>query len=574
MARKKRLDVNEVLDRERAKFEFQEEQNIYYTAGYVRLSIEDSGKTDGYSLENQEKLVRDYIADQQDMRLYRLYIDNGATGTVFERPAFDEMLQDMKDGKINCIVVKDLSRLGRNYLEAGNYLEQIFPFFRVRFISITDGYDSNSPDVTDESLIIPLKNIINEGYAKDISQKITTSFEARKKQGQFMGKYPVYGYLKDPENKNHLIVNPQTSGIVKRIFQMRDSGMALGAIASQLNEEGIPSPARYLWLKGLSKEERHKDSYWDRTNVKRLLTNKMYLGMLVYGKERTSFAKGIKRQCVPESEWKYVPNAHEAIIDQELFDSVQRKLEGAKQNFLNMTGINEDYQPENLFRGRIHCSDCGGAMKMSKFVNTRKDGSIDRYAVYECCRRKKLYDLSCPQRSIRKAVVDKTVEEAIRFHIRTFLDTEQIIAKLNRSPKGRAAASDIQNHIREKQRRISKIERLSTGIYEDYREGILNEEEYLAIRSRYGEEKEGLLKEVDALMLAEREHEANYHSTGSLADIVRKYAEFPELNREIVEAFIADIQVHTDSHLVITFAFEDEFQRLIDMAEQRRRETV
>ena len=574
MARKKRLDVNEVLDQERAGFGLQEEQSIYHTAGYIRLSIEDSGKTDGYSLENQEKLVKDFIADQQDMRLYRLYIDNGATGTVFERPAFDEMMQDMKDGKINCIVVKDLSRLGRNYLEAGNYLEQIFPFFRVRFISITDGYDSNSPDVTDESLIIPLKNIINEGYAKDISQKITTSFEARKKQGQFMGKYPVYGYLKDPENKNHLIVNPETCGIVKRIFQMRDSGMALGAIASQLNEEGIPSPARYLWLKGLSKEERHKDSYWDRTNVKRLLTNKMYLGMLVYGKERTSFAKGIKRQRVPESEWKYVPNAHEAIIDQELFDSVQRKLEGAKQNFLNMTGINEDYRPENLFRGRIHCSDCGRAMKMTKFVTTRKDGSTDRYAVYECCRRKQLYDLSCPQRSIRKAVVDKTVEEAIRFHIRTFLDTEQVIAKLNRSPKGRAAASDIQNHIREKQRRISKIERLSTGIYEDYREGILNEEEYLAIRSRYGEEKEGLLKEVDALMLAEREHEANYHSTGSLADIVRKYAEFPELNREIVEAFIADIQVHTDSHLVITFAFEDEFQRLIDMAEQRRRETV
>ena len=489
MARKKRLDVNEVLDRERAGCGLQEEQNIYQTAGYIRLSIEDSGKTNGYSLENQEKLVRDYIADRQDLRLYRLYIDNGATGTVFERPAFDEMIQDMKDGKINCIVVKDLSRLGRNYLEAGNYLEQIFPFFRVRFISITDGYDSNSPDVTDESLIIPLKNIINEGYAKDISQKITTSFEARKKQGQFMGKYPVYGYLKDPENKNHLIVNPETCGIVKRIFQMRDSGMALGAIASQLNEEDIPSPARYLWIKGLSKEERHKDSYWDRINVKRLLTNKMYLGMLVYGKERTSFARGIKRQRVPESEWKYVPNAHEAIIDQELFDSVQRKLEGAKQDFFKMTGINEDYQPENLFRGRIHCSDCGRAMKMTKFVTTRKDGSIDRYALYECCRRKQLYDLSCPQRSIRKAAVDKTVEEAIRFHIRTFLDTEQVIAKLNRSPKGRAAASDIQNRIREKQRRISKIERLSTGIYEDYREGILNEEEYLAIRSQYGEEK-------------------------------------------------------------------------------------
>ena len=166
MARKKRLDINEVLDREYSGLRIQVGQDIYHTAGYIRLSIEDSGKSDGYSLINQEKLVRDFIAEQQDMQLYRMYMDNGVTGTVFERPAFDEMMQDMKDGKINCIVVKDLSRLGRNYLEAGNYLEQIFPFFRVRFISITDGYDSISPNVTDESLIIPLKNIINEGYER------------------------------------------------------------------------------------------------------------------------------------------------------------------------------------------------------------------------------------------------------------------------------------------------------------------------------------------------------------------------------------------------------------------------
>ena len=574
MARKKRLDINEVLDRECSGFRTQVGQDVYHTAGYIRLSVEDSGKSDGYSLINQEKLVRDFIAEQQDMQLYRLYIDNGVTGTVFERPAFDEMMQDMKDGKIDCIVVKDLSRLGRNYLEAGNYLEQIFPFFRVRFISITDGYDSISSNLTDESLIIPLKNIINEGYAKDISLKITTSFEIRKKQGQFIGKYPVYGYLKDPENKNYLIVNPETSGIVNRIFQMRDSGMALGAIANQLNEENIPSPARYLWLKGLSKEERHRDSYWDRTNVRRLLKNKMYLGMLVYGKERRSLAKGIKRQSVPESEWKYVPNAHEAIIDQELFDSVQMKLEGAKQEYFKMTGINEDYQPENLFRGRIHCSECGGAMRMSKLVKARKDGRIDRYAVYECCRRKKLYDRSCSQRSIRKDVLDKTIEEAIRFHIRIFLDTEQVIAKLNRSRKGRVAASDIQSNIREKQRRISKIERLSTGIYEDYREGILNEEEYLAIRKQYEEERAGLLKEVDSLIQAETGYEEDYHNTGSLADVVRKYAEFKELNREIVESFIADIQVHTDAHLTITFCFEDEFQRLMETAENRRKEAV
>ena len=190
MARKKRLNTAAVLGAESVIAPAIPDEPVqgFRTAAYVRLSMEDSGKIDGYSLQNQKDLLMSFINDHNDLHLYKMYVDNGYTGTQFERPAFDEMMQDMKSGLINCIVVKDLSRLGRNYLEAGNYLEQIFPFFKVRFISITDGYDSISPDFTDEALIIPLKNIINEGYAKDISVKVSSAIATRKRQGKFMGK--------------------------------------------------------------------------------------------------------------------------------------------------------------------------------------------------------------------------------------------------------------------------------------------------------------------------------------------------------------------------------------------------
>ena len=203
MARKKRLNTVAVLGAECASVSGipEDSGSGFCTAAYVRLSVEDSGKIDGYSLQNQEDLLLSFINEHKDLHLYKMYVDNGFTGTKFERPAFEEMMEDMKQGRINCIVVKDLSRLGRNYLEAGNYLEQIFPFFKIRFISITDGYDSFSPDFTDEALMIPLKNIINEGYAKDISLKVSSSIATRKKQGKFMGKYPPYGYLKDPADK-------------------------------------------------------------------------------------------------------------------------------------------------------------------------------------------------------------------------------------------------------------------------------------------------------------------------------------------------------------------------------------
>lgn len=572
MARKKRLNTAAVLNTECviAQEKIAEVSNSYQTAAYVRLSMEDSGKIDGFSLQNQKDLLLSFINEHADLHLYKMYVDNGYTGTQFERPAFDEMMQDMKAGRINCIVVKDLSRLGRNYLEAGNYLEQIFPFFKVRFISITDGYDSIFPDFTDEALIIPLKNIINEGYAKDISMKVSSAIATRKRQGKFMGKYPPYGYLKNPENKNQLMIDPDTYKNVQRIFMLRSQGMSLGAIAKMLNEEKLSCPTRYLLEKGISKEKRYAESYWDRNSVRRLLRNKVYLGMIVFGKEESSFAKGIKRHSIPEEEWQVVEGTHEPIITEELFEVVQNILDKSKQDFYDMTGINEDYQPENLFRGIAKCGDCGRAMKMSKFVRVAKSGEKRYSAVYECCRHKNLYDYSCPQKSIHKEEMDTAVEEAIRYHIRLFLDTEQVIADLNKKTSVRQAAVSLQDTMKKKQRRIAKVEQMSCGIYEDYQEGILTETEYLNLRKSYADEVITLTKEIDALMQEQYQYEEDFHAVGSLSEIVHRYAGFQELTREIIETFIAEVRVHTGGKLTILFRFEDEFQTLQQIAHLRK----
>ena len=572
MARKKRLNTIAVLGAESVVTPAIPKETVsgYSTAAYVRLSMEDSGKIDGYSLQNQKALLMSFINEHEDLHLYKMYVDNGYTGTLFERPAFDEMMQDMKDGRINCIVVKDLSRLGRNYLEAGNYLEQIFPFFKVRFISITDGYDSISPNFTDEALIIPLKNIINEGYAKDISIKVSSAIATRKRQGKFMGKYPPYGYFKDPNDKNHLVVDSDTCQNVQRIFLLRSQGMSLGAIAKLLNEEQVPCPTRYLLQKGISKETRYAESYWDRNSVRRLLKNKVYLGMIVFGKEERSFAKGIKRHTIPEEEWQTVEGTHEPIIDQKLFDTVQELLDESKQEFYEKTSINEDYQPENMFRGIIKCADCGRAMKMSKFVRTTKSGDKTYSAVYECCRHKNLYEYSCPQKSIHKETLDLAVEEAIRYHIKIFLNLEYVIANLNKKTTIRQAAVSLQDSIKKKQRRIAKVEQMSCGIYEDYQEGILTESEYLTLRRTYADEVMTLTKEVDDMIKEQFQYDENFHAGGSLSEIAHRYSNFKELTREIIETFIEEIRVHTGGRLSITFRFQDEFEKLQQIAEMRK----
>lgn len=573
MARKKRLNTTAVLTAGSvvATTVDEEVSTGYQTAAYVRLSMEDSGKIDGYSLQNQKDLLMSFINDHKELHLHKMYVDNGFSGTQFDRPAFDEMMEDMKAGRINCIVVKDLSRLGRNYLEAGNYLEQIFPFFKVRFISVTDGYDSITPDFTDEALIIPLKNIINEGYAKDISMKVSSALATRKRQGKFMCKVPLYGYLKDPADKNHLIIDPEAAPIVQRVFQMKLDGVSLGLIAKQMNDEGIPSPSKYFVLKGISKETKYLTSYWDRNTAKRMLTNRMYLGCLVYGKTVRSFARGIQRQDIASEDWQVIEGTHEPLVTEAIFNRVQELLEESSRQYQNHASY-ADGEVENLFRGMIRCGDCGSAMRMGKFRRLIKgtDDEYTYYGIYECSKRKMIYDYSCPQKSIRKSNLDSAVEESIRYHIQMFLDVERVIADLNKKTSVRKAATGLQEQIKKKQRRVAKVEQMSCGIYEDYQDGILTETEYLNLRKGYANEVLMLTREIDDLLREQTQYEEDHRAVGSLAELAHQYKDFSVLTREIIETFISEVRVHTGGKLTITFRFEDEFEKLQHIAEMRK----
>ena len=298
-------------------------QRIYKAGGYARLSVEDSGRPGADTIEMQEELIREYILTQPDMEFCGLYSDNGRTGTNFDRPAFERLMQDVRIGRIDCIIVKDLSRFGRNYKETGNYLERIFPFLDVRFVAINDSFDTLTAERNNDGYIVPLKNIINDVYSKDISRKILPALAAKQQNGEFIGTWAAYGYRKCADDRHRIEPDEETAPVVRKIFQWRLSGMSRVQIVCRLNDEGIPSPSRYHYLKGDAGADRYANAIWHNQMVKNILKNEVYLGHMVQGRKRSGFCEGQKQKLVPKSEWVIVHHTHKPLIDEETFRAVQ-----------------------------------------------------------------------------------------------------------------------------------------------------------------------------------------------------------------------------------------------------------
>lgn len=295
-----------------------------YRAGlYLRLSREDGGRKSAHTIENQRELLLRYVASREDMEPAEIYIDNGCSGTDFERPAFRKMMGDIRAGKINCVVVKDLSRLGRNYLESGNYIENVFPLLHTRFVAVNDYYDSLNADRDENGVTVPLKNIINEIYARDISRKVSASLELKKNAGCYGGGYAPYGYKKSETRKGRYEADGEAAQVVKLIFEMRAEGMGYCAIARDLNGKGIKSPSAYRYEKGVAGNEKLKDALWKRDVIQSMVRDEVYLGSMVRGKTRSAFYRGEKRHAVPAEQWIVVRGVHEPIISEELFARVQ-----------------------------------------------------------------------------------------------------------------------------------------------------------------------------------------------------------------------------------------------------------
>ena len=299
----------------------------YQATAYIRLSYTDDRSSESDSVTNQRKLIENFIERNPDIQIVSEKIDDGYSGIIFDRPAFKEMMQDITDGKINCVIVKDLSRLGREYIETGRYLRRVFPTYGVRFIAITDNIDT-AHEGSGDDLTVSVKNIMNEAYCRDISIKTRTSLDIKRRNGDFVGAFPVYGYMKSEENKNLLVPDPYASRVVRDIFRMRLDGTSALRIATVLNEMGILSPLAYKKNNGFPYAKHgyadKEDCKWSATTIIRILQDETYIGTLVQGKQGTPHYKIKQMEQRPSSEWIRVPDAHEPLIAKQDFELVQR----------------------------------------------------------------------------------------------------------------------------------------------------------------------------------------------------------------------------------------------------------
>lgn len=295
----------------------------FAAALYIRLSKEDGGRENAGTVENQKAVLENYVRERAEFSCFEFYIDNGFTGTRFERPEFSRMMEDIREKKVNCVIVKDLSRFGRNYLEAGDYLEHIFPALGVRFIAVTDQLDTFSPSYAREGLMLPLKNIVNDIYAKDISRKVKSALDVRMEEGRYAGGTAPYGYRKSGKENGKLQVDEAAAAVVRSIFRIRAQGKSYAEIVRMLNAAGISPPGVHRFQTGMIKEANMKHTIWKRHAVENILKDEVYLGNMVRGKTRTALYRGEKRHKVPREDWIIIRGTHEAIISESLFQKVQ-----------------------------------------------------------------------------------------------------------------------------------------------------------------------------------------------------------------------------------------------------------
>ena len=300
------------------------EPKLFHTAIYARLSVMDSGKANGDCIETQINLLQHYVKERPYLQLDMVYCDNGFTGTNFRRPEWNRLIEDVKKDKINCIIVKDLSRLGRDYIETGNYLDNIFPLLGVRFIAVNDNYDTDNINGYRDSLRIALKNIVNNFYAKDISKKVSSSSHLKQIKGEYQGAHPPFGYLFSEEGTHKLVIDKEAAQVVKQIFQWMIEGYSDSKISRKLNEMGVSTPRMHYYELGLIHAQKYADKMiWHHSAIKRIAENQVYLGYMVRGKSQKSLYDNIPRREIPKVEWIIVPNTQEAIISQEIFNQVQ-----------------------------------------------------------------------------------------------------------------------------------------------------------------------------------------------------------------------------------------------------------
>lgn len=539
----------------------QNEHTIYNAAIYVRLSKEDAlssqgKKAESNSISNQKQLILDFVQDKADINIVSIREDDGYTGTDYERPDFQRMMDDIRAGIVNCVIVKDLSRFGREYINAGKYIDRLFPYYGVRLIAINDGIDTITKSSSDDFSIM-IKNLMNDNYCRDISIKIRSQLQVKRKNGEFIGAFAPYGYQKSSEDKNLLLVDPYPAGIVQDIFRWKLDGMNQDAIAKKLTEQGVLSPMEYKRSHGLSYKTMFKtnpQAKWSAVAVRRILTNPVYVGTLIQG-VRTRPNYKIKTVVVKEEdEWVIVENAHEAIIEPKIFLLVQRLLE-----LDTRTSPHE----EKVFplAGLIYCGDCGGTMVRKTTTSGGK-----KFAYYVCGTHKKLH--SCSNHQIPEKQLEETVLALLQEHIQMIVELDSCLQAIRNTPMKRMNTKKLEDRLVALDADLTRYRRLKTAAYEDLKDGILSKADYLDIRGQYD------ARIADAALAQEqvkKELSLYFEAGCSPQQWISDFKEnrnIRALTRSVVAQCIEKIRIYEGKRIEITFTHAQDYLTLLEQVDE------
>ena len=555
MARTKRK-VNPVLP---VAVQMGQPQRVYQVGGYARLSVEDSGKPGADTISTQRELIQCYIDGQPDMRLYDLYCDNGRTGTNFDRPEFERLMEDVRSGKVDCIVVKDLSRFGRNYRETGNYLERIFPLLDVRFIAVNDNFDTLTAERTQDGYIVPLKNIMNAVYSKDISRKILPALATKQQNGEFIGSWAAYGYQKCADDRHRIEPDEETAAVVWDIFQWRLSGLSYQNIARKLNERGIPSPARYHYLKGDAKSEKYANTVWSVTAVKKICTDPVYLGHMVQGRKRSGFSEGRKPYKVPESEWVIVHNTHEPLVDEETFRTVQRMAVEASNAYKERLGRHDSLGTiPNILRGLIYCADCKRPLVRYKSV-TNKGKNL--YYVYICQTHSN--DLaSCPKKYFHETKLIEILWDTLRREIALAENLDKLVRQYSKSAKAVSRETAVKREITAAKQALIRAEMLYDSLYQNYADKLMTEQEYTEMKRQYRSDMERAQTRLDELEQQQKD-ERQQTTENPWLTACGQFKNETALTAAMAHALIDRVEIDGADHVSITLRYRDEYNALL-----------
>lgn len=534
---------------------YTKKKSFYSSALYLRLSREDGDKAESDSIQNQRELIKQFVSKHQEIKCTQEFIDDGYSGTNFERPGFIRMMKEIENHTIDCVIVKDLSRLGRNYIETGKYLERVFPSMQVRFIAINDGIDSIEEERDTNQIIVPFKNLINDAYCRDISIKIRSQLDVKRKCGKFIGSFAGYGYQKDPMDKNNLIPDEPAANIVRLIFNMRIDGYSDSVIAQHLNQMGVLPPMAYKQACGIRFNGGYHigpDSVWHPATVRRILKNELYTGTAVQGKQRKINYKVKKIVPVEEKEWIRVPNAYEPIIPKDIFDSVQKLL-------LLDTRIAPKHDRVDELSGVVRCADCGQNM-----IRRSAEKNGKKYYYYHCSTYKN--GLGCSSHLISAERLQELVLHEIQGQISMISSAEAIIQAADGLAKEQFQIRFLNQQLCSLQAEIERYSELNAKLYQDLKEQVVGNDEYQELHNRFLRKITNAKKAADEISEQKKRLDIVGTYQNNWQNAFMKYQNVQNLERKMVISLLDRVVVYDKNRVEICFRFQDEMQILLAAA--------